>query len=152
LKLKIFNFNFWCRQQQINKKIALNLFIFALCKLFFVHNVFYTNVKFCLQETIISNITNHIILNYSAVLWFYTWFEKRSNKILLDFDMRIGNCRMITNNVLRIIYSDDHLISKFYFFLPFIIYLMINVNLSSVSKKKIIGFSFHFINRPWKFP
>ncbi len=28
---------------------------FALCKLLFVHNVFYTNVKFCLQETIIQS-------------------------------------------------------------------------------------------------
>jgi hypothetical protein len=41
LKLKIFILNF-----------ALNFSIFALCKLLFVHNVFYTNVKFCLQETI----------------------------------------------------------------------------------------------------
>jgi hypothetical protein len=56
LKLKIFTLN-----------VAPSFSIFALCKLLFVHNAFYTYVKFCLQETI------------------PYFFKIRSQKLLLNF-------------------------------------------------------------------
>jgi hypothetical protein len=87
------------------QKDSSHFLYFALCKLLFVHSVFYTNVKFCLQETIItlpkiwckhfhSNLRNFKILKICS--------QNQLVKIDHIFDSSFENCMIYCNDTLRL--------------------------------------------------